>query len=121
MKLTNGTIYTTANGLAVLNINNIKMPVRIGFFLQKNIQIMLDAAQEIEMARTNLIQSMGEINEAGTHYIIPPEKTAMAQAELNDLMNLEQELAIHTFNLDDFEGIELTYEQLTAIHFMIEE
>ena len=121
MTLTNGNIYIAANTLSNLNINNITMPVRIGFFLQKNISTVLNAAQEVEIARANLIQSMGEINESGTHYIVPPDKMAVAQQELNDLMALEQDLNIHIFKLDDFDGIELTYEQLTAIQFMIEE
>jgi hypothetical protein len=46
---------------------------------------------------------------------------AAAQQELNDLFNLEQDLNIHVFKLDDFDGIELTYQQLSAIMFMIEE
>lgn len=121
MKLTNNEIYSVANLLAELNINNIKMPVKIGFFLQKNTQVIMASAQEIEVARTSIIQSLGEINAEGTHYIVPPEKMAEAQKELNDLMALEQELNIHIFSLDDFEGIELTYQQLAAIQFMIEE
>jgi hypothetical protein len=44
-----------------------------------------------------------------------------AQKELNDLFNLEQELNIHVFKLDDFDNIELTVQQLSAIMFMIEE
>jgi hypothetical protein len=36
-------------------------------------------------------------------------------------MNLEQEIDIHIFKLDDFDGIELTTQQLSAIMFMIEE
>jgi DNA-binding transcriptional LysR family regulator len=37
------------------------------------------------------------------------------------IANLEQDLNIHVFKLDDFDGIELTYQQLSAIMFMIEE
>jgi hypothetical protein len=44
-----------------------------------------------------------------------------AQQELNDLFALEQEVNIHMFKLDDFDGIELTTTQLSAIMFMIEE
>jgi hypothetical protein len=44
-----------------------------------------------------------------------------AEKELNDLFNLEQNLDIHIFKIDDFDGIELTYQQLSAISFMIED
>jgi hypothetical protein len=46
---------------------------------------------------------------------------AAANQELNDLFALEQELNIHVFKLDEFDNIELTYDQLSAIMFMIEE
>jgi hypothetical protein len=54
-------------------------------------------------------------------YDIPPENMAAANKELQDLFDLEQDLNIHMFNLDDFDGIELTYQQMSAIMFMIEE
>jgi hypothetical protein len=66
-------------------------------------------------------QDFGNLNEEGTQFIVPPENMVAAQKELNDLFNLEQDLNIHVFKLDDFDGIELTYQQLSAIMFMIEE
>ena len=49
------------------------------------------------------------------------EKRKKLIKEINDLFNLEQDLNIHVFNLDDFDGVELTYQQLSSIMFMIEE
>ena len=120
MKLTNQKIYDAAINLASFNIEG-KMPVKINFFLQKNIQIIAAAGQEIEEARAKIAQDFGVINEAGTHFVVPPENMLAAQKELNDLYALEQDLNIHVFKLDDFDGIELTYNQLSAIMFMIEE
>ena len=113
MKLTNNEIYNYAMGLAQFNID-VKIPVRVNFFLQKN-------AQEIDATRVAIAQQFGELNEEGTAYNIPPEKMAAAQQELNDLFNLVQDANIHVFSLDDFDGIELTTQQLSAIMFMIEE
>ena len=121
MKLTNNEIYLYTEKLSVLNINDIKMPVRINFFLQKNIQIIAAAGQEIEEARMNIAREFGELNAEGTQFIVPPAKMPEVQKELNDLFNIEQELNIHIFKLDEFDGIELTYQQLSAIMFMIEE
>lgn len=120
MKLINNQIYNYATNLASFNIEQ-KIPVRINFFLQKNIQTIQNLAQEIETARLNIAQQFGELNEEGTSYNIPKEKLATAQQELNDLFNLEQEVNIHIFKLDDFDGIELTTSELSAIMFMIEE
>lgn len=120
MKLTNQKIYDATIQLASFHIEG-KLPVRINFFLQKNIQTIAAAGQEIEEARINIAREFGQLNEEGTQFIVPPEKMADAQKEINDLFNLEQDLNIHVFSLDDFDGVELTYQQLSAIMFMIEE
>lgn len=120
MKLTNQQIYDATIQLASFNIEG-KLPVRINFFLQKNIQTLAAAGQEIEEARLSVAREFGQLNEDGTQFIVPPEKMAAAQKEINDLFNLEQDLNIHVFKLDDFDGIELTYQQLSSIMFMIEE
>ena len=120
MKLTNNEIYNYATKLVAFNIEQ-KMPVRINFFLQKNIQTITDAAEEINASKMSIAKEFGEINEEGTAYNISKERIAAAQSELNDLFNLEQDLNIHIFKIDDFDGIDLTYQQLSAIMFMIEE
>lgn len=120
MKLTNQKIYDTAIALSSFSVDG-KIPVRINFFLQKNIQILAAAAEEIEAARLKVAQDFGELNEDGTQFVVPPEKLLEARKELNDLFSLEQDLNIHIFKLDDFDGINLTYQQLSSIMFMIEE
>lgn len=120
MKLTNNQIYTYASNLAAFNID-VKLPVRINFYLQKNIQLIQTLAQEIDAARINIGKEFGELNSEGTAYNVPPEKMAAAQSELNDLLSLTQDINIYMLSLDDFDGIELTMQQLDAIMFMIEE
>ena len=120
MKLTNNKIYSYAEKLSAFNID-VKLPVRINFFLQKNIQIIIAAGQEIDAARMGVAQQYGTLNEDGTSYNIAPDVMPTVQQELNDLFNLEQDLNIHIFKLDDFDGIDLTMDQLSAIMFMIEE
>lgn len=122
MKLLNNEIYSYVTQLNNIFSNcDIKMPVRINFFLQKNIQTIAAAAQEIEQARINIAKEFGTLNEEGTSYNVSAENMAVVNKELNDLFNIEQDLNIHIFKLDEFDGIELTYQQLQAIMFMIEE
>lgn len=121
MLLNNNKIHSFARELYKMNISDIKMPVRVGFFLQKNIRIITDAATEIEQAKMSIAAQYGKLNEAQTGYDIPPENVEVVNQELNDLFNLEQDLPIHIFKLSDFDGIELTYQQMSAIMFMIEE
>lgn len=121
MKLTNQKIYEYSQKLTIFSNCNIKMPVRINFYLQKNIQLIQQASQEIEQARLSIGAQFGTVNEAQNGYDIPPENIAAANKELNDLYELEQEIPIHIFKLSDFDNMELSYQELSAIMFMIEE
>ena len=120
MKLTNQQIYNASLKLNSFSVEG-KIPVKINFFLQKNIQIVIEAGKEIEKARIQIIQELGELNAENNVFMIPKNNMAEAQKELEDLFTLEQELNIHLFKLDDFQDIALTYDQLSAIMFMIEE
>lgn len=119
--MTNKQIYEYAQNLFIFKNCNIKIPVRVNFYLQKNIQTILSAAEEIDNARLNLGALYGVPNAAGNGYDIPPENIAEVNKELNDLFALEQDIDIHIFKLDDFDGLELEYQQMSAIMFMIEE
>lgn len=117
----NKDIYEYGQKLSIFNNCNIKMPVRINFYLQKNIQLIQQALGEIEHARLSIGAQFGSLNETQNGYDIPSENIVEANKELNDLFNLEQEIPIHKFKLSEFDGIELTYQQMSAIMFMVEE
>lgn len=119
--MTNQQIYESARQLSAFNECNIKMPVRINFYLQKNIQVIRQAAEEIDAARMSIGAQYGVINDTQTGYEIPPESIPKVNKELIELLSLEQNLLIHKFKLSDFNGIELTYQQMSAIMFMVEE
>lgn len=123
MTLTNNEIYnyTTALNNEFNSSCKIKFPVRVNFFLQKNIQKLTNASSEIERARMEIAQSYGELNEDGTSYFIPPDKISQAQAELNELFDIDQDIKLHLFSIDDFNNIELTYQQMSALMFMIKD
>ena len=120
MKLINQQIYSYATNLINFNIEQ-RLPIKINFFLQKNIQMIVRAAEEIDRARIEVGEHYGVLNEETGAYQVPAEKLPAANQELNDLMLLEQDINLHIFKLDDFDGIELTYQQLSNIMFMIEE
>lgn len=117
----NKQIYEYSQKLAIFSNCNIKMPVRISFYLQKNIQLIQQAAQEIDNARLGIGANFGTPNAAGNGYDIPPENVVAANHELDELFDLEQEINIHKFKIDDFADTELTYQEMSAILFMIED
>lgn len=122
MILTNRAIYDQAIQLTNSFTNvDIIMPVKINFFLQKNIQIISAAAQEIETMRLNIAKQFGIYDEQNSSYIVSAEHMDKVQQELDDLLKIEQDLNIHIFKLNEFDNIQLSYQQLSAIMFMIEE
>lgn len=124
MKMTNEQIYLTAEMLVnnfTKNTKNIYLPVKINFFLQKNINLILQLSKEIEESRLNIARQYGTLNSEQTAFIISEEKEKEANLELQDLLSLTQEVNIHKLKLNDFENINLSFDQMSAILFMIDE
>lgn len=123
MKLTNNEIYNYASVLLKEFGPDceIKFPIKVNFFLQKNIRALVDAAKEVEQARNDIAQRYGELSEDGSYYVVPDEQQEAASAELYDLFNLEQDLDIRTFSIESFgDDIALTTTQMDMLMFMIE-
>lgn len=122
MKLTNEQIYQMANELvAAFDKSELYLPARANFSIQKNIEILTAAAQEIEKTRLEVAKHYGEPSENGESYLIPNEQLDAANKELMDLFAIEQELNIRTFSIDTLGETQLSAAQMHAIMFMIED
>ena len=65
MKITNEEIYYSAQVLKdFFETYTEYLPAKIIFYIQKNIQTLLGAAQEIEIARHKIGQQYGVLNES---------------------------------------------------------
>ena len=119
MKLTNQTIYQYAEALASLNDNEIYIPVKANFLIQKNISALAAAAQEIDKSRLEVAKHYGEETEGG--YTIPNDKLPAAAKELEDLFSIEQDIEIRTFKIEDLGDTQFTSAQMKPIMFKIED
>ena len=120
--LTNNEIYAYANDLAEnFSNNDIKFPVKVNFYLQKNQNELMNLAQEIEKQRIEIIQEYGIFNEETQKTEVPEDKIPEATEKLNDLFDLTQEVNIYKVNIDAFGNMSLTANQMQALMFMIEE
>ena len=119
--MTNLEIYNITNNLLeAFDDSNIKLPIKINFFLQRNKKILLKLAQEIEESRINIAKQYGEQKENG-NFLIKPEDTVKVQKELDDLFNIEQDVQIAKININELDpNMELTSAQMEALMFMIE-
>ena len=122
MMMTNMQIYDIANALGEhFQDKELKMPIKINFYLQKNKNTLMALAQEIEQARVEIIRKYGNLDESSNQFIVPPESIAAATAELKEFFGLEQDVTIYKVNIEAFNNLELTTGQMEALLFMIEE
>ena len=119
--MTNLEIYAYANALMDAFKEDIVLPVKVNFYLQKNMARMVEAGKEIEKTRMDIIQKYGTPTEDGQNIEVPAEMVEAVNKELEDLFALEQEIKVNEIALDAFDGIDLTSAQVAAIAFMIKD
>ena len=120
-QMTNAKIYELANLLISSFSGDLILPVKVSFYLQKNMAKIIEMGREIEQIKMDIFNKYGELDESGEQYTFSEENAIIANQELKDLMDIVQEVSINTLTLDLFENIELSNKQIAAISFMIEE
>ena len=121
--MTNNEIYTHASNLleAFSNIAELKMPVKVHFYFQKNMDNIVNMAQDIEKSRNEILQRYGTIDEETHNYKFADEDMDKVNSDITDLFSLEQEVKIHVIPMEWVENMELTAKQVAAFSFMFEE
>lgn len=117
--LTNLEIYTTAQALMESITTDINLPVKVGFYIQKNMKKMTELAQEIEKSRVEIFDKYGEKDEENNQYKFDKSVQEQVQKELNDLFDLTQDVKTNMLELDWFDDIDLNANQIAAISYMI--
>lgn len=123
MKMYNHEIYNRA--IALLNAfgedSTQKFPIKLSYSIKKNTKALQSIAEGIEKSRLELIDKYSVVNE-NDEKVIPADKVDEANAEFTELMNIEEEVAIHTIKIGSLsDSVELTDAQMEAIMFMIED
>jgi hypothetical protein len=120
--LTNNEIYGIAMVLLENEVPqlNLSLPVKVNFYLQKNVTAIVDMAKEIEATRNEILQQYGKREEDG-NYTFEDDNLKKANQELADLFALQQEVPVYEISLDAFDNVELTSNQVKAISYMIKE
>ena len=119
--LTNLEIYTTAQALMESITTDINLPVKVGFYIQKNMKKMTELAQEIEKSRMEIFDKYGEEEEENNQYKFDKSVQEQVQKELNDLFDLTQDVKTNMLELDWFDDIDLNANQIAAISYMIKD
>ena len=119
--MTNLEIYNYANALSSTFTEDLTLPVKVNFYLQKNMNTIMEAGRDIEKTRMEIVQRYGTATEDGAGIEIPNDKIEEVNKELEDLFSLEQDIKIHEISLEAFANVELSSSQVAAIAFMIKD
>ena len=76
--MSNTEIYSLGNALLEHMQGKITLPVKINFYLQKNMNKIISLAREIEEARAEILNKYGTLNEDGSAYHFEPEQMEIA-------------------------------------------
>ena len=121
LTLKNSKLYSLANDALTKMDDNVKFPAKSMFYIQKNMNIFIALARELDDARTKILERYGTLDETQDRYSIEKEEFPTLQQELDDLFNLEQEVKIYPISLDSLGDVTLNNSQMRLIEIMVEE
>lgn len=120
MTLYNYEIYDWGRMLSNINFDEY-LPVKVNFYLRKNMTLILEKASEIDKEREKIVAEYAILKEDGTFGFDSIEKEEKANQEFIDLQKLTQDLDIVKIPLSSFENVNLKTSQLDALMRMIDE
>ena len=122
MKMTNFEIYNIAKAMGdAFQDSTQYLPVKINFFIQKNKSTLMALAQDIDNSRIEIVKNYGTMDTENNQFVVPEDKIEIANAELQDLFAIEQEVEIRKVSIDAFpDDINLSTAQMEALMFMID-
>ena len=118
---TNGDLYCLTQNLIENPIKeDTYIPIKLNFYIQKNIETIISEYQRIEKHRIDIIKHYSVFDDKG-QITIPQDKVAEVNAELDALSEIKQEVDLHMLTLDDIQDLQLSTGEFKSIMFMIEE
>lgn len=128
MKLKNSDIVRIFQGMP--GIRKKRLPIKIGFAVNKNMNVMRSIAESYDTERAKILDKYGEKDESGKiktdgdEYILADKKSYTE--EMKELLSIESKIEIHMVTLDEIEKCDsekfdaLTPDELELLEFMIE-
>ncbi len=126
MKLTNKKILNDA--MTIGAISNKELPVKVSYALAKNISKLEKELQIYNQERDKLIEKYS-VKDDDNKTVIDENNQIKIQdkyledwnKDIKELQEIEVEIDIHKFKLEELNGYNMTPAELMAIEYMIEE
>lgn len=128
MKLTNRKIVQDANFLGALTQK--QLPIKISYAIAKNVSKIEKELDIYNKERQTLLDKYCIKDEKGKNKIdennqlkIADEHLETWNKDINDLLDIEVDIDIHKFKLDDLlnSNVDMTASELMLIDYMVEE
>jgi Protein of unknown function (DUF1617) len=126
VKLSNERLVNDASNLRA--ISEKQLPVKVSYAIAKNMAKIESELKVYNKERAKLIDKYGEkekdgklkLDEHGSIVIKEDSKDKWDKA-INELLEIENEIDIHKFNMDLLEGHSIKPSELMTIDYMIED
>lgn len=125
MKLTNKKIVT--DSMILMDISRKELPIKVSYALAKNIAKIEKELEIYNSERQKLLDKYCVKAENGENKIDENNQLKIQEEYLKDwnqdikeLQNIELEIDIHKFKLEELNGYNMTPSELIAIDYMIE-
>lgn len=128
MKLTNRKIVNDANFLGTLT--NKQLPIKVSYAIAKNVSKIEKELEIYSKEKQKLVDKYCIKDENGNNKIDENNQLKIADENLddwnksiNELLDIEIEIDIHKFNINDLlnSNLDMTPSELMLIDYMIEE
>lgn len=126
MELSNRKIVSDVNTLTVLAQR--KLPVKAGFAIAKNLNKIESILNIYNKERQKIVDEYCEKDEEGklkinkdNSYIIKDGLRDEFNTKLEELLDIENKVEIHKFDLSILDGVEISVAELQAVEYMITE
>lgn len=125
MKLTNKKIVN--DSIILMEISRKELPIKVSYALAKNISKIEKELEIYNSERQKLLDKYCIKDEHGENKVdennqlkIQEEYLKDWEKDIKELQNIELEIDIHKFKLEELNGYNMTPSELIAIDYMIE-
>lgn len=126
MKLTNKQIVN--DSVILMEISRKELPIKVSYALAKNIAKIEKELEIYNSERQKLLDKYCTKDENGRNKIdknnqlkIQEEYLKDWEQDIKELQNIELEIDIHKFKIDELNGYNMAPSELMAIDYMIED
>lgn len=116
----NKEILHIVEGLSQILQDSTSFPANVSYAIIRNFKILSPIAEDIYNERENIIKKYGEKIEDG-HYQIPEDKINIANQELDNLLNMDTNVQLVTFSIDNLLGYDIPLKTMNILYFIIED